>query len=76
MDTNYVDLVISDIMMQEMDGYELTKSLRDANYKVPILLVTAKSAIEDKREGFILGADDYMVKPIDMEELILELKCY
>lgn len=74
MDTNYVDLIISDIMMKEMDGYELTKSLRDANYKVPILLVTAKSAIEDKREGFLLGADDYMVKPIDMEELILRVK--
>lgn len=74
MDTNYVDLIISDIMMKEMDGYELTKSLREANYRVPILLVTAKSTIADKKEGFLLGADDYMVKPIDMEELILRVK--
>lgn len=74
MDTNYIDLIISDIMMKEMDGYELTKSLRDANYTIPILLVTAKSTIADKKEGFILGADDYMVKPINMEEMILRVK--
>lgn len=74
MDTNYVDLIISDIMMKEMDGYELTKSLRDANYTIPILLVTAKSTIADKKEGFLLGADDYMVKPINMEELLLRVK--
>ena len=74
MDTNYVDLIISDIMMKDMDGYELTKSLRDANYTIPILLVTAKSTIADKKEGFLLGADDYMVKPINMEELLLRVK--
>lgn len=73
-DTNYIDLIISDIMMEQMDGYELTKSLREANYTIPILLVTAKSTIEDKREGFLLGADDYMVKPIDLEELLLRVK--
>jgi len=73
-DTNYIDLIISDIMMPEMDGYELVKSLREARYEVPILLVTAKSSFEDKREGFILGADDYMVKPINMEEMILRVK--
>ena len=70
----YVDLVISDIMMPEMDGIELAKDLREANYKVPILLITAKSTISDKREGFLSGADDYMVKPIDIEELILRVK--
>ena len=74
MDTNYIDLIISDIMTKEMDGYELTKSLRDANYTIPILLVTAKSTIADKKEGFLLGADDYMVKPINMEELLLRVK--
>ena len=73
-DTNYVDLIISDIMMKEMDGYELTKELREANYDTPILLITAKSNIEDKKEGFLLGADDYMVKPIDIEEMILRVK--
>ena len=74
MDSNYIDLIISDIMMKEMDGYELTKSLRDANYTIPILLVTAKSTIADKKEGFLLGADDYMVKPINMEEMLLRVK--
>ena len=74
MDTNYIDLIISDIMMKEIYGYELTKSLRDANYTIPILLVTAKSTIADKKEGFLLGADDYMVKPINMEELLLRVK--
>lgn len=73
-DKNYVDLIISDIMMKEMDGYELTKELREANYDIPILLITAKSDIEDKREGFLLGADDYMVKPIDIEEMLLRVK--
>jgi DNA-binding response OmpR family regulator len=73
MDNNHVDLIISDIMMPNMDGYELTKELRNANYTVPILLVTAKDTIDDKREGFLLGVDDYMVKPIDMDEMILRV---
>jgi len=73
-DKNYVDLIVSDIMMKEMDGYELTKELREAKYDTPILLITAKSDIEDKREGFLLGADDYMVKPIDIEEMLLRVK--
>ena len=74
LDTNYIDLIISDIMMPEMNGYELVKSLRESKYEIPILLVTAKSSFEDKREGFLLGADDYMVKPINMEEMILRVK--
>lgn len=74
MDKNYIDLIVSDIMMKQMDGYELTKILREANYKMPILLVTAKSTISDKKEGFSLGADDYMVKPIDIEEMLLRVK--
>lgn len=73
-DKEYIDLIISDIMMDKIDGYELTKSLREANYTIPILLVTAKSTISDKKEGFLAGADDYMVKPIDMEELLLRVK--
>ena len=60
-------------MMEKMDGYELTKSLREANYTIPILLVTAKSTIEDKREGFLLGADDYMVKPFSIKELLFRI---
>lgn len=74
MEKEYIDLVISDIMMPEMDGIELTKDLRNSNYKIPILLITAKGTISDKREGFLSGADDYMVKPIDIEELVLRVK--
>lgn len=72
-DKQYIDLVISDIMMPEMDGYELLSELRIANYEIPIMLITAKSDISDKKQGFILGADDYMVKPIDMEEMVLRV---
>lgn len=74
LDKSYIDLIISDVMMPNMDGYELTKSLREARYKLPILLVTAKSNFEDKKEGFLAGADDYMVKPINIEEMILRVK--
>lgn len=74
LENSYVDLIITDIMMPEMDGIELTKELRNSNYKIPILMITAKSSINDKREGFLSGADDYMVKPIDIEELILRVK--
>ncbi len=74
LDKNYIDLIISDIMMPKMDGYELTKTLREARYDIPILLVTAKSNFEDKKEGFLLGADDYMVKPINIDEMILRIK--
>ena len=72
-DKQYIYLVISDIMMPEMDGYELLNELRIANYEIPIMLITAKSDISDKKQGFILGADDYMVKPIDMEEMVLRV---
>jgi DNA-binding response OmpR family regulator len=68
------DLIIADIMMPEMDGYELTKALRDASFNMPILMVTAKDTFIDKKMGFGLGADDYMTKPVDMEELVLRVK--
>lgn len=74
LDTNYIDLIISDIMMPEMNGYELIKSLREAKYETPILIITAKSELEDKKTGFQLGADDYMVKPIDIEEMLLRVQ--
>ena len=74
MDTEYVDLIVTDIMMPEMNGYELIKSLREAKYETPILIITAKEDIEDKKQGFTLGADDYMVKPINIDELILRVK--
>ena len=69
-----ISLIICDVMMPKMDGYELIKSLREAKYDVPILIITAKSEIEDKKEGFLLGADDYMVKPIDIEEMLLRIQ--
>lgn len=72
-DKNHVDLIICDIMMPNMDGYELSKELRNANYMLPILMVTAKDSIDDKREGFLSGVDDYMVKPVDMDEMILRV---
>ena len=68
-DTN-IDLVISDIMMPRMDGFELTKALRESGYTMPILIITAKESATDKREGFRLGTDDYMVKPIDVNEMV------
>lgn len=74
LDKNYIDLMVTDIMMPEMDGYELTRELRNAKYNIPILLITAKSTLSDKKEGFLSGADDYMVKPIDIEELSLRVK--
>lgn len=68
-----VDLMISDIMMPKMDGFELIEALREANFNMPILVVTAKEGFEDKERGFRLGTDDYMVKPIDMNEMILRV---
>lgn len=74
LDKNYIDLIISDVMMPKMDGFDLIKELRTNMYKIPILLITAKSDIKDKKQGFLLGADDYMVKPINMEEMILRVQ--
>lgn len=74
MNDNYIDLVISDIMMPKMDGYALAKEIRKVNASVPILFVTAKESFEAKQKGFDLGIDDYMVKPIDLNELLLRIK--
>ena len=73
MEKTNIDLIISDVMMPNMDGYELTRQLRRAKYDLPILMVTAKETFEDKQEGFIAGTDDYMVKPIDINEMILRV---
>lgn len=74
LDCQHIDLMITDIMMPGMDGYSLTEQLREAGFDFPILMVTAKETIKDKRKGFIVGTDDYMVKPVDEEELILRVK--
>jgi two-component system OmpR family response regulator len=71
LDSTKADLIICDIMMPNMDGYELTESLRWSNYNMPILMITAKETLEDKRKGFLSGADDYMVKPINTDEMLL-----
>lgn len=73
-DKEYIDLVISDIMMPNMDGYELTKAIRQFNSTMPVLMVTAKDGIFFKREGFQSGTDDYMVKPVDVNEMVWRVK--
>ena len=71
MEKHQVDLLISDIMMPVMDGYSLVKALRETKHTLPILMITAKSQLESLEEAFTLGVDDYMVKPIRLEELAL-----
>lgn len=73
LDKEQIDLIISDIMLPKMDGYELTRQLREADFNMPILMVTAKDRFEDKQRGFLAGTDDYMVKPIDMNEMLLRI---
>lgn len=74
LDREHIDMVILDVMMPQMDGYEFTKTLRESNSNLPILMVSAKQMPEDKRRGFIVGTDDYMTKPIDQEEMLLRIK--
>jgi two-component system, OmpR family, response regulator len=74
LDAAIADLIIADIMMPEMDGYELIRSLRNAGFDTPVLMVTARDTFPDKKMGFDLGADDYMTKPVDMDELVLRVK--
>ena len=74
MDNEYIDLIISDIMMPNMDGYELTRQIRDAGLDIPILMITAKDGSFYKQEGFLSGTDDYMVKPVDVNEMVWRVK--
>ena len=74
MDHNHIDLVILDIMMPRMDGYEFTKELRATDENIPILMVSAKQMPADKRKGFLVGTDDYITKPIDEEEMLLRIR--
>ena len=74
MDHEHIDLLISDVMMPEMDGYELTETIRESGSLMPIMLLTAKSMPEDKHTGFLVGTDDYMVKPVDRQEMVLRIK--
>ncbi|MCD8147724.1 MAG: response regulator transcription factor [Clostridiales bacterium] len=74
LDREYIDLVVLDIMMPRMDGYAFTEALRAVNTNLPILMVSAKQFPADRNRGFRLGIDDYMVKPVDEEELLLRIK--
>lgn len=73
MDSSYYDMIISDIMMPVMDGYELVRTLRDAGNSTPVLMITAKDAFDDMQKGFLSGTDDYMIKPVNVNEMVLRV---
>lgn len=73
MDKVHIDLIILDVMMPKMNGFEFTRTLRECGWDTPILMVTAKESHTDKKEGFLAGTDDYMVKPVDEEEMLLRI---
>ena len=73
LEQSYYDLIISDIMMPKMDGYELVRSIRESGSSIPIMMITAKDAFDDMRLGFLSGSDDYMVKPINIGEMVLRV---
>ncbi len=72
-DREYIDLIISDLMMPKIDGYELIKALRENGSVIPILIITAKDGFRDMQQGFLTGADDYMVKPVNVNEMVLRV---
>ncbi len=74
MDREYVDLVVSDLMMPRMDGLTLIREIRDAGMDLPVLIITAKDQMEDMEEGFSAGTDDYMVKPVNLKEMELRIQ--
>lgn len=73
-DKEYIDLIVADVMMPNMDGYAFTKALRAAKSEIPVLIVTAKDQYEDIERGFKVGCDDYMIKPINVKELVLRVE--
>lgn len=74
LDTTHIDLVVLDIMMPKMDGYEFTEILRSVQNELPILMVSAKQLPADRKKGFQMGIDDFMTKPVDAEEMVLRIK--
>lgn len=74
MDKEYIDIVIADVMMPNTDGYELTRAIRSSTNDIPILIVTAKDSFDDIKKGFRSGGDDYMIKPINVNELVLRVE--
>lgn len=73
MEQSYYDLIISDVMMPVMDGFELVQQLRADHHVTPVLMITAKDTFEDMRLGFLSGTDDYMVKPVNVNEMVLRV---
>ena len=74
LDREHIDLVVLDVMMPKMDGYEFTRQVRETGSALPILMVTAKHLPADEKKGFLVGTDDYITKPIDEETLLLRIK--
>ncbi len=74
LDKYHVDLLLTDVMMPSLDGFGLVEQLRDARIETPVLMVTAKGEVRDRRQGFLVGTDDYLVKPVDAQEMILRIK--
>ena len=74
LDHNHVDLMVLDVMMPKMDGFELTKTLRDSGSQLPILILSAKQNVVDIKQGFLVGIDDYLTKPFDFDVLLLRIK--
>ena len=74
MDKTHFDLVVLDVMMPKLNGYDFARTLRDAENGIPILMVSAKQLPADKKAGFLAGTDDYMTKPVDEDEMLLRIK--
>ena len=74
LEKQHIDLMVLDVMMPKMDGYEVLETLRKGGSSLPVLIITAKDSAEDKHRGFILGTDDFMTKPVDETEMVLRIR--
>ena len=74
MDNDYFDIIISDVMMPNMDGYEFVRTLREYGNNTPVMMITAKDAFDDMRLGFLSGSDDYMIKPVNVNEMVIRVQ--